>query len=354
MTNWWETLLSEIWSPTSVCTQSREIKKIIGSYLIKTGDIDQLPFKLHDFGLRGISSPESAGLSGVAHLVNFLGTDNGMALEFGRQFYDCLMAGFSIAAAEHSTITTWGGPENEIDAFRNMIRQFGGHGGDGSGLYAVVSDSWDFFDACKTWSGELHQEVMDAPNKLIVRPDSGTPHVIVVQGLETLDENERGGFGHWLNDKGYKILVKEDPGHVGMLQGDGMDLDETRRVLEAMTIRKWSTNNIAFGMGGGLIQKLDRDTQQCAWKACYIEGDGWEREVFKRPVTDHTKKSKGGKLHLVNVDGTLETVNEKRFLDLGVDDVLEDVWECGELLRDQTLEEIREIAEVTEFEGVLV
>ena len=34
-----------------------------------------LPFKLHDFGARGVSSLESAMLGGMAHLVNFRGTD---------------------------------------------------------------------------------------------------------------------------------------------------------------------------------------------------------------------------------------------------------------------------------------
>lgn len=352
LTNWWETILCQVWAPTTTATLSREIKKVIGGYLEKTGgDMDSLPFKLHDFGFRGVSSVETAGLLGLAHLVNFMGTDTAIALDFANQYYHEPNAGFSIPAAEHSTITSWGGPEKEIDAFRNMIKQYGGHGGDGTGHYAVVSDSWDFFEACKVWSSDLIEEVRNAPNMLVVRPDSGTPHVIVVQGLETLDSNERGGFGHTVNFKGYKTLDG-----VRMIQGDGVNLPEIIRILEAMTIRKWSTDNIAFGMGGALLQKLNRDTQECAFKASYIEGripghDGYERDVFKRPTTDHAKKSKGGKLRLVlNDDGTPETVSGNHWNDR--EDILQIVFENGELLVDHTLAEIRERAAVTEFAQV--
>lgn len=350
LTNWWETLLSQGWSPTTVCTYSREIKKVVGSYLMKTGDISLLPFKVHDFGFRGSNSYESAGLAGLAHLVNFLGTDNTAAIQFGRQYYHEGCAGFSIPAAEHSTITSWGGPEKEIDAFRNMIQQYGGHGGDGSGAYAVVSDSWDFFEACKMWGCELIEEVRNAPNMLVVRPDSGVPHVVAVQGIETLDKSDRGGFGHTTNFKGYNVLdgVRE-------IQGDKIDLEEVRRIFEALEVRKWSADNIAFGSGGALLQKHDRDEQQCAFKACYIEGEDengpWEREVFKQPITQHEKKSKGGLLRLVkNDDGAFETVSGDQWNDRPNE--LQVKYRDGELLVDHTLAEIRNRAEITEFANV--
>ena len=73
-------------------------------YLEETSDdpAGQLAFKLHDFGARGVSSLESAGLGGLAHLVNFKGTDTVAALVAARRYYDEKMAGFPIPAAEHS------------------------------------------------------------------------------------------------------------------------------------------------------------------------------------------------------------------------------------------------------------
>ena len=84
------------------------------------------------------------GIGGCAHLINFMGTDTVEGLMYARKYYDEPMAGFSIPAAEHYTITTWGGKDKEIDAFRNMIKQFAKP----NSLVAVVSDSYDIYCAC--------------------------------------------------------------------------------------------------------------------------------------------------------------------------------------------------------------
>ena len=336
LTNYLETILCQLWYPTTVATISREIKKDIGWYLNETGDIAGLPFKLHDFGFRGVSSVESAMIGGGAHLVNFMGTDTIAALEFANEYYGEPMAGFSIPAAEHSTITAWG-EENEYEAFRNMIDHYGGKGTEGGGLYAVVSDSYNIFDACRAWGGELLEAVREAPNMLVVRPDSGTPHVVVVQVIETLDE----GFGHIVNDKGYKVLDG-----VRVIQGDGVNPEEIHRILEALRVRGWSADNIAFGMGGALLQKLNRDTQQFAFKAAQVSGTYGDRDVFKSPVTDQAKRSKRGRLRLVHSDdGTLETVPAHHWVSRP--DVLRPVFRDGEILVDDTFAEIRKRAAVT-------
>jgi len=338
LTNYLETLLCQLWYPTTVATISREIKKDIGWYLNETGDLAGLPFKLHDFGFRGVSSVESAMIGGGAHLVNFMGTDTMAALEFAHDYYGEPMAGFSIPAAEHSTITAWG-EQNEYEAFRNMIEHYGGKGTEGGGLYAVVSDSYNIFKACKAWGSELLEEVREAPNMLVVRPDSGTPHVVVVQVVETLDE----GFGHTVNDKGYKVLDG-----VRVIQGDGVNPEEIHRILEALRVRGWSADNIAFGMGGALLQKLNRDTQKFAFKACHISGTYGERDVFKSPVTDQGKRSKRGRLRLIrNEDGTLETVQSNHWTEKP--DVLRPVFKDGEILIDDTFAEIRKRADVTAY-----
>lgn len=82
LTSYIETaLLRAIWYPTTVATISHAVRQVIGRYLAETSDsTDSLPFKLHDFGARGVSSLESAALGGLAHLVNFHGTDTVSAL----------------------------------------------------------------------------------------------------------------------------------------------------------------------------------------------------------------------------------------------------------------------------------
>lgn len=328
VTNFVETLLLKTWYPTTVATLSREIKKLIKKYLEETGDVAGLPFKLHDFGYRGVSSEESAAIGGMSHLVNFKGTDTVLALEAALIYYGEDMAGFSIPAAEHSTITAWG-EEFEYEAYENMIKQFGN-----GALYAVVSDSYNIYNACENiWGTMLKEKVLAAPGVLVVRPDSGVPHEVVRQITEILGNK----FGYTVNEKGYKVLNK-----VRVIQGDGINLEEIGRILEALKIRGWSADNVAFGMGGALLQQVNRDTQKFAIKASSMVRNGKIRDVYKSPVTDNGKRSKRGRLKLVNNGGVLETTSASE----PGKDILELVWENGKLLVDPTLEEIRNRAEL--------
>ena len=140
LVGWFETMLMRVWYPTTVATQSYYLKQIIRMALEQTSDHAEaeLPFKLHDFGSRGVSSRESAGLGGLAHLTNFMGSDTLEALRTARNYYGAQLAGFSIPAAEHSTVTSWG-KAHEVDAYRNMVNTFAKPGA----VFAVVSDSYD-------------------------------------------------------------------------------------------------------------------------------------------------------------------------------------------------------------------
>jgi nicotinamide phosphoribosyltransferase len=54
-----QTLLVQAWYPMTVATNSYEHKKIIKAFLDATSESSAgLPFKLHDFGFRGVSSVE--------------------------------------------------------------------------------------------------------------------------------------------------------------------------------------------------------------------------------------------------------------------------------------------------------
>lgn len=334
LTNYVETLLVEVWYPMTVCTNSREQKKVIHSALDKTGTPDfatSLGFKLHDFGFRGVSSVESAGLGGAAHLVNFMGTDTVAALMLAQEFYgpSDLVAGYSIPASEHSTITSWT-QEGETDAMRNMLTQYK------SGLVACVSDSFDIYKACsEKWGKELKEEVLARKGTLVVRPDSGEPKKIVVECLEKLGK----AFGAPVNDKGYKVL----PPQVRLIQGDGVSLESLIEILAAMKKKKWSADNVAFGSGGALLQKLNRDTSKCAFKCSSITVDGKAREVFKDPITDKGKKSKKGYLSLVKKGDNYSTV-ESASSDAVEGDILVEVFRDGKLLVDHSFEDVRKAA----------
>lgn len=330
LTNFLETLLVQVWYGCTVATLSRAIKQRILASLEKTGDPSLIHFKLHDFGFRGVSSVESASVGGAAHLVNFMGTDTVAALTFIQDYYNTKdIFGFSIPAAEHSTITSWG-REQEADAYRNMLQQYA------EGLVAVVSDSYDVYNACSTiWGGTLKEEVLNRKGTLVVRPDSGVPKDVVLKVTEILGER----FGYTTNAKGYKVLHP----NVRVIQGDGVDYDSIGEILENLEQHGWSADNIAFGMGGGLLQKLNRDTQKFAFKCCSAIVNGEERDVFKDPVTDQGKRSKRGRLKLVKENGSYVT---RGLNDAGADE-LQTVFENGEIKKQYTFEEVKANATLT-------
>lgn len=328
ITNYVETLLSQVWYPSTVATQSSAMRKLVLKYLERTGDPSLIDFKVHDFGFRGSTSIESAGLGGAAHLVSFKGTDTLQALRVARKYYGERMAGFSIPAAEHSTITSWG-REHEVDAFRNMLEQFP------TGLVAVVSDSYDVFKACShLWGKELREQVLNREGTLVVRPDSGHPPEVVVKVLDILGK----AFGYIENQKRYKVLNPK----IRVIQGDGINYQMLQSILFSMELAGWSADNVAFGSGGGLLQKMDRDTQKFAFKCSAVEINGMWQDVMKDPVTDPGKRSKAGRLALVRDDDeSYKTVREEEAMRLGLKSKLVPVFKDGYLLSDQSFAEIR-------------
>jgi len=340
LTNFLESILLQVWYPTTVGTLSREVKKNLINYLKKTTSYNAeeisgvVAFMLHDFGFRGVSSVESSGLGGSSHIINFMGTDTVSAILFAQEFYNTENPlAFSIPASEHSTITSWGEPF-EVKAMENMLDSYP------TGLVACVSDSFDIIRACRDyWGTALRDKILSRDGRLVIRPDSGDP----VQTLKQIFHILWDKFGGTTNDKGFKVL---DP-HVRVIQGDGVNFESISDICEMMIEEGFSIENIAFGMGGALLQKVDRDTQKFAFKCSSITINGEEAEVRKNPVeinekgerVQSFKKSKAGRLKLVNG----QTVEHSHDED---GDELVEVFLNGKVMKEWTFEEVRERAQV--------
>ena len=331
LTTWVETAaLRAIWYPTTVGTTSWHIKQEILAYLEKSGDPSTIGFKLHDFGARGVSSLDSASIGGAAHLVNFMGTDTISGVLHVMDIYGGDVCGFSIPAAEHSTITSWG-RDNEVDAYRNMVKQFSGEGK----IVAVVSDSYDIYKACEMWGTELKDDVIASGATVVIRPDSGDPVVVLPKMLRILGEK----FGYVTNNKGYKVL-----NNIRVIWGDGINSVSLSSILRCVVdVAGWSADNIAFGMGGGLLQQCDRDTLKFAMKCSSIgvKASAFGKiewvDVFKDPITDQGKASKKGRVTLFkNQAGEYFTGVEDWMVD-----EMETYFENGEIKFTQTFEEVR-------------
>ncbi|CAG2162283.1 unnamed protein product [Oppiella nova] len=351
ITNWFETLLLQCWYPMTVATLSREQKVIIAQYMSETADsLDRVCVQLHDFGYRGVSSVEQAAIGGAAHLVNFTGTDTLAGIQLISKYYGEDMAGFSVPATEHSTMTAWAASENpnalfdgELKACEYMLKEFP------SGIISVVSDSYDIYECCeKIWGQKLKELVIErgrtAGNVLVIRPDSGNPVEVLPKILEILYEAFCSDCT--INSKQYKVL----PNYLRIIQGDGISIDSLRTILERIKETRFSVENFVFGSGGSLLMRVHRDTNRCAFKCSYAEIEGIPVNVYKDPKTDPNKSSKKGILSLEfnQTTGKFVTHEEQQNPDkrVHIKDLLETVFENGVLLKEYTFKDIKENAKV--------
>ncbi|GBF95014.1 nicotinate phosphoribosyltransferase [Raphidocelis subcapitata] len=314
-----ETLLTMAWYPTTVATLSRRARDAIAAAFedsVEGGAASPLlASRLHDFGFRGCTSVEQSVIGGCAHLLNFEGTDT-MSAAYYAQARGAPLFGLSpfhlnggrpvassIPATEHSVMTAW---PNEAAAISNMVEKFG------TGVFACVMDSYDYAAALAE---------VAAGGYMVLRPDSGDPVEVVLMALRAADSV----FGSTVNSKGFKELKG-----VGVIQGDGINLATIKDILSAVLAEGYSAANVAFGMGGGLLQKVNRDTMSFATKLCHMAlRGGGARDVMKHPKTDSSKISLPGVLAVKRV-GDVPTVFPADSGEVAPgEDLLEVVYDCG-------------------------
>jgi len=329
LTNHLETLLTHVWASSTVATLSYEVSKLIDFYLTETGcDKTLWRFMLHDFGFRGVSSVESAGVEGAGHLLNFMGTDTLKAMEVAHDYYGASYDGlaYSVPASEHSVMTSYG-PEDEEEIVRELLHTYP------EGILSIVADSYDVYNFTAKIIGTTFKDIIQKrKGKVVVRPDSGEPTSTTLALLGILGDK----FGFKNNSKGFKEL----PPYIGLLWGDGIDYYGIRDILHAMKDAGWASNNIVFGMGGGLLQKINRDTQRFAFKCSAQQRQGHWVDIYKKPL-DVSKASKKGRLGLyTNERGELFTGPEGK-TESHSGNMLQPVFEDGVILKEYTFNECR-------------
>lgn len=343
LTNFVETILLNVYSSINVATISHQMMAIIRHYMkVSGGNMDGCVYKLHDFGARSVSNALTAGQLGCAHLSNSMGTDTVQSIIFAAKYYGVdYMPAFSIPASEHSTMTSWGAAR-EPRALANMIDSY-------DGVISCVSDSYNIYQAVAHYYGNiLKDKILERDGCLVVRPDSGNP-VSVLCGDKSMHHDDKvleklmhkgllqilwEKFGGTVNEAGYRVLNNK----VRLIQGDGINIMTLKDICRAIVEKGYSIENIAFGSGGGLLAKHDRDTFKWAFKCSYTSNIFGEMDVFKSPIGQDDKRSKKGMFKVVKEDGTLVCVNH---LDER-EDVLQTVFEDGDLLVKTTLGEIRQ------------
>lgn len=396
-----ESLLLKVWNTTSVATLSNRFKRTVDKFTAETSDSDFLkPFLVHDFGYRGVSSEETAELSGAAHLINFCGTDTIPAIKFLKQNYAATgLIGASVPASEHSIHCSFGPTEqDELDYVDNMLTL------NPTGIVSVVSDAYDYWRMITVTLPKRKEQILSRDGKYVVRPDSGDPMEILCGSInieksnKTLEEfidevtyhhdngypdtryveydgkvysvgynnfqsdnwevtaqeiqltpQQKGTFrlleetfGATVNSKGYKELNSK----IGVIYGDGMYYDRYVSILEKMKQMGYANTNLVIGIGGLLLQQHNRDDLGFAFKATYAEINGVSTELYKDPVTDPGKKSHKGLMSLyvsVHQDNGKETLYTKDQVTWEEEKsgCLETVFKDGKITKEFTLEEVR-------------
>jgi nicotinamide phosphoribosyltransferase len=336
ITNYLESLLLQVWYPSTIATVSRESKKLLNFYLNVTGsDKTNLDFMLHDFGFRGASSYESSQLAGVAHLINFSGTDTVPSLLIPINYYqkskNSPLYGYSVQATEHSIMTSLG-EDLENTTIRNILKNAK------DGILSIVIDSYNYQRFIEKLGNDLRDDVdfflnRAEENKIVLRPDSGDP---INTTLDCLNLAEK-YFSSSVNNEGYKVLNPK----IAILWGDGIDYKQMRNILFTMKNNKWAASNLVFGMGGGLHTSVNRDTQRNAFKSSAQFRNGKWHDIYKNPL-DVTKTSKKGRFSLIKENDRFKTISIN---DLGdKKDYLETVFKNGKIVRLMDFEEIKELA----------
>lgn len=350
LTNYLETLIStELWQPATSATIANEYKILLDKYAEETAsDPTFTMFQGHDFSMRGMAGLHSAMKSGAGHLLSFVGTDTIPAIMFMEKYYNAdvekELVGTSVPATEHSVMCA-GGDTNEFDTYKRLITEIYPNG-----IVSIVSDTWDLWTCIEKIIYGLKNEIMARDGKVVIRPDSGNPVLIVCGDPDNDDPRARKGviemlwdiFGGIVNEKGYRELDS----HIGAIYGDAITLERADEICKLLMEKGFASTNIIFGIGSYTYQYNTRDTFGFAVKSTMCVINGKEIMIFKDPKTDDgTKKSMKGVVAVVS-DGNgsikgIDGLTLKESKEMGDRDLLRSIFCDGELLVDESLATIK-------------
>lgn len=350
VTNYIETLMScSLWQMATSATLAREFKHLLTKWAKETGGSEEfVPFQGHDFSMRGMGSLQTAKYSAAGHLLSFVGTDSIPGILFLEEFYganiETEVVGTSIPATEHSVMSAYG--QNELDSYNNIITNVYP-----KGFVSIVSDTWDLWKVLNEVIATLKPQILARDGRVVIRPDSGDP-VKIICG-DPLSDNPSAVlgvieilwdiFGGTVNEKGFKEL---DP-HIGAIYGDAITLARADEICRQLAAKGFASTNMVFGIGSFTYQYNTRDTFSFALKSTYAKIGGEEKFLFKDPITDSgIKKSATGMVTVYKSGwgiGYHEGLTEiDRIVGESIgEDMLEDIFVDGKLVREETLAEIR-------------
>lgn len=350
LTNYIESLAScELWPLYTSATTAHEYRKLLDAAAMRTvGDTGFVQFQGHDFSMRGMEGLNAAAKSGIGHLLSFAGTDTIPAILAAEYYYNANieteLVGTSIPASEHSIQCTY---KDDVEYFTKLISEV-----HPSGFVSIVSDGYDFWDVIGRVIPSLKDKILSRKggplgDKVVIRPDSGDPVLIVCGDPEGKTELERKGavealwdiFGGTLTPKGFKLLDS----HIGLIYGDAITLGRAAEITKRLEEKGFASINAVFGIGSYTYQFVTRDTYGFALKTTASVIDGVEKQIFKNPKTDDgTKKSQKGVVYVYKtIGGEVKWSDGHSLDDRFSDNLLQPIFKDGKLLVNEKFSDIR-------------
>lgn len=348
-----ESLISaESWHPMIAATVGYTYRQIVDYYYDLTCDDETSRAKaLGAFDFRGEECTDSAIKAGAGWCLSFLNTATVPTIPYLEKNYKCDCTkepvAFGSPSTEHSVMcSNFAVDGDEITLLRRLLTEIYPNTS-----FSAVLDSYDYWNIIDNILPQLKPEILAHNGCMLMRGDSGDCVEVVTKTVFKLWEE----FGGTTNSKGYKVL---DP-HVKAIYGDSITVQRCEQIYKILMENGFACSNVALGVGSfsfqcieedGILKPFTRDTFSSCIKATYCEIDDKPFQIFKNPKDGGFKKSqkgccvvvKGSDDKLIYVDGRTWEEAHVSGEDAKVN-LLQPVFKDGQLIKEQSLAEIRDI-----------
>lgn len=341
-----ESLISaEIWYPQITATVGASYREIVNKYYDLTCDDNISRSKaLGSFDFRGDACLDAALKAAAGWCLSFENTATVPAIPYLESIFNCDCEKESVAygavSTEHFVMcSNYAADGDEITFLRKMLTELYPNTS-----FSAVLDSYDYWNVIDNILPQLHDEIMAHNGCMLMRGDSGDCVEVVTKTVFKLWEQ----FGGTVNSKGYKVL---DP-HIKAIYGDSITVQRCEEIYRILMENGFACSNVALGVGSFSMHCIEeddkllpftRDTFGCAIKACYAEINGKEYPIFKNPKEGGFKKSQKGLCFVYrDENGVLAYRDGYTRSNIPQGNLLEPVFRDGKILRDYTLNEIRQ------------
>ena len=341
-----ESLISaEIWYPQIAATVGKTYRDIVDKYYSRTCD-DEVPRAkaLGAFDFRGDMGLDAALKAGSGWCLSFLNTATVPVIPYLEHIFGCDCekepVAFGSPSTEHFVMcSNYAVDGDEITFLRKLLTEIYPNTS-----FSAVLDSYDYWNVIDNILPQLHDDIMKHNGCMLMRGDSGDCVEVVTQTVFKLWDQ----FGGTINSKGYKVL---DP-HVKAIYGDSITIHRCEEIYRILMENGFACSNVVLGVGSfsmhcieedGELKPFTRDTFSSCIKACYAEVGGEEYPIFKNPKDGGFKKSQRGLCYVTfDKDGELTYTDGYTASTIPDGNFLQPVFRDGIMLREQTLENIRQ------------